>query len=71
MDFKLNQGQIDQSSNRRRNNIFRRFRKQLYTLLSFTRNRQQYPELNKVYIKNEAVHLQLDDFYNDKQNIGQ
>ena len=71
MEFKINEGSIDQSSQRKRNNIFRRFRSPLTALLSQTRNRQQFPKLDDIYIKNESLHEQLDYFFKDNQNIAQ
>lgn len=71
MEFKINQGTTDRSSQRQRNNIFRRFREPLTSLLSQTRNRQDFPELDKIYIENTSIHEQLDYFSNDKQNIAQ
>lgn len=71
MEFKINQGAIDQSSLRRRNNIFRRFRRQFQALLSQTRNRQTFSSLDKIYIENTSIHEQLGYFMDDEQNLGQ
>ncbi len=71
MEFKINKGAIDLSSRRKRNDIFRRFRQPFSALTSRSRNRQHFPDLDKVYVINEDLHDQLDDFVFDKQNIGQ
>jgi|WetSurSiteA1Bulk_404760.scaffolds.fasta_scaffold00001_32 hypothetical protein len=72
MDFKINIGSNDSSSQRRRtNDIFRRFRHQFTSLLSPTRNRQQFPNLNNIYIANGLVHEELNIFATDQQNNAQ